>query len=209
MSKNNSKNLSHLQIVFTKLKTLRPHHLGLNKILCMDYEFRESEIGVTSDPEIIEEFAQPYYKTIERLKLIMKLEWPLTKLDVIFRIFTEILPNELKLFWKGDHYLTERDLYIDSKDLRMIMVYILIQTQCSKLKIDLDIIQEFIPQVLKFTNRSFYITLLQSAFDYIDHMTNSKLNELIREWNSPQSLEKLEKYNKKVQGIFILQAISE
>ena len=82
----------------------------------------------------------------------------------------------------------------------MLMVYILIQTQWSKLKTDLDIIQEFIPQVLKFTNRSFYIALLQSAFDFIDHMTEWRLKELTTECCSEQALTRLKSFEQKAKG---------
>uniref|UniRef100_A0A7S3N6W9 VPS9 domain-containing protein n=1 Tax=Euplotes harpa TaxID=151035 RepID=A0A7S3N6W9_9SPIT len=97
-------------------------------------------------------------------------------------------------------------MYIDSNTLRMLMVYVLVQTQSSKLKIDFDLVQEFTPQVLKFTNRSYYITLLQSAFEYIDDMTDTRVLELMERADSQQSClpllnkdkidDKREKYHK-------------
>lgn len=141
----------------------------------------------SSDPDILEETIQPYFKTIERLMLIMKLECPLTKLDVIFRIFTEVLSSELNHFWHGNDFIFDKEMYIDSNTLRMLMVYVLVQTQSSKLKIDFDLVQEFTPQVLKFTNRSYYITLLQSAFEYIDDMTDMRVLELMERADSQQS----------------------
>lgn len=82
------------------------------------------------------------------------------------------------MFWGGHKYLSKGELYIDQHSLRLLMIYIIIQTKQSKLKIDIDLVHEFMPKVLQYTNRAFYITMLQSAYEYIENLTDSKLSEL-------------------------------
>lgn len=83
------------------------------------------------------------------------------------------------MFWEGSKYVSKKELFIDSDSLRQLMIYVVIQVKKSKLKVDLDIIQEFMPPVLEFTNRAYYITLLQSAFEFIDSLTDDKIEELL------------------------------
>ena len=87
--------------------------------------------------------------------------------------------EELRLFWDGYRNFKKKDMFIDGPTLRLLMVYVLTQTKQSKLKIDLDLIQEFMPKVLEFTNRAYYIAMLQSAFEFIDNLTEEKTTELL------------------------------
>lgn len=121
----------------------------------------------------------PYWHTIERFQYLTKLECPLTKIDIIFLIFSEIMPHELAEFWEGYSQISKKDMYINSENLKKLMTYVAIKAKKSKIMIDLDIIQEFMPFGLKFTNKAYYITLLKSAFEYIESLTDSKIDELV------------------------------
>lgn len=186
-AKSESLSLYQMQWKMNKLENLRPRHLGIPDVLSLDPAMREFLIGVAHDEEILAAIKQPYHKTIERLLLWMKLECPITKLDVIFRIFTGIMGEELRLFWDGYRNFKKKDMFIDGPTLRLLMVYVLTQTKQSKLKIDLDLIQEFMPKVLEFTNRAYYIAMLQSAFEFIDNLTEEKTTELLTKCHSSQS----------------------
>lgn len=199
-AKSESLSLYQMQWKMNKLENLRPKHLEISNILSLDPAMREYLIGVAHDEEILAAIKQPYHKTIERLLLWMKLECPITKLDVIYRIFTGIMGEELRLFWEGYKNFRKKDMFIDSPTLRLLMVYVLTQTKQSKLKIDLDLIQEFMPKVLEFTNRAYYIALLQSAFEFIDNLTEEKTTELLTKCHSPQSFEKFCKDNHHDEG---------
>lgn len=120
----------------------------------------------------------PYTNTIDKIKYLAKIECPLTKLDMIFRIFTEIMTQELCDFWNGVKEVAPKDLFINSSNLKKLMVYVLIKNQKSKIYVDLQIIQEFMPFVLKYTNRAYYVTMLQSAFEFIEDITEVKIKEL-------------------------------
>lgn len=126
----------------------------------------------------------PFPMTIERMQMLVHLECPLMKLDVIFRIFIGIMAEELEQYFKGP----KRDLIVESSDLRWLMVYILVQTRQPKLSIDIDLVQEFMPNVLKYTNRAFYISMLQSAYEYIDTLTDKDVEELFEKINLTNSM---------------------
>jgi len=188
IAKNQASSLSQIQSKMETLKNLRPQHLDVSDTLSLDSSLREHLIGSWKEEELKKQIKQPYHQTIERLQVITQLEWCLTKLDVLFKIFTGILCDELKDFWKGNQYLSKKDLYIDASSLRSLMVYILVQVNNSKLKVDLDLIQEFMPPVLEFTNRAYYVALMQSAFEFIDSLTDDKITELLNKSTAQQSV---------------------
>ena len=76
--------------------------------------------------------------------------------------------KELTEFWKNVPGVKETDMYIDADALKALAIYILIQTKCSKLLVDILIAEEFTPEALKYTNRAYYLTVLHSAFEYIE-----------------------------------------
>jgi hypothetical protein len=188
LAKSQTRSLSHIQENMNKLQKLRPQHLGVSDILSLDSRAREHFAGSFKSEHILNSTKQPYFLTIDRLQNIMQIEWNLTKMDIIFRIFTGILWDELKMFWENYKYKSKKELFVDSDSLRLLMIYVLIQVKKSKLKIDLDLIQEFMPPVLEFTNRAYYITLLQSAFEYIESLTEDKIEDLIDRWTLHKSL---------------------
>ena len=79
---------------------------------------------------------------------------------------------ELKEFWKGVDEVKEADLYIDADSLKALAIYILVQSKWSKLLVDILIAEEFTPEALKYTNRAYYLTVLHSAFEFIEEKWN-------------------------------------
>ena len=140
---------------------------------------------------------QPYCKTIQKLRAIQKIENPVRKLEKMFQIWWNICSKELYQFWKSDKYFKKKELYIDSSDLKSIMTYALVQTQWPKLLIDILIIENFTPKSLQFTNRAYYMTVLHSAFEFIEMIdqksfTSSPKNIILSEYSLEKFMSQIE-----------------
>jgi hypothetical protein len=153
------------------LAGMKPLHLGVSRVLSLSPELRVDYLGWSTDPFIIKEIEKPYYQTIEKLPKIQEIENPILKLEFLFQLFTEDLVRELRSFWGNTKEISKNDLYIDADSLKAITIYILIQTKWSKLLVDILMIEEFSPDTIKMTNRAYYLTVLYSAFEYLEEMS--------------------------------------
>lgn len=59
----------------------------------------------------------------------MDFESPIKKMEVAYRIFTEILTKEVQDFWKDTPAVSRNDTFIDADSLKGIMIYIVIKSK--------------------------------------------------------------------------------
>ena len=127
---------------------------------------------------ILNQIQRPYWKIINKLPRIQEIENPILKLEFLFQLFTNDLVEELHEFWEDVPSVSKKQLYIDPDDLRAVIIYILIQSKCSKMLVDMLIIDEFSSESIKMTNRAYYQTVLYSAFEYIEEMNELQYQAL-------------------------------
>lgn len=160
------------------LANLRLHHLKVKKIICLDAELRWENISSSMTSTILNQIQRPYWKIIKKLPRIQEIENPILKLEFLFQLFTNDLVEELHEFWEDVPSVSKKQLYIDPDDLRAVIIYILIQSKCSKMLVDMLIIDEFSSESIKMTNRAYYQTVLYSAFEYIEEMNELQYQAL-------------------------------
>mmetsp|Transcript_20358 Transcript_20358/g.23511 ORF Transcript_20358/g.23511 Transcript_20358/m.23511 type:complete len:149 (+) Transcript_20358:81-527(+) len=93
--------INTVQCKLQNLQSIRPKDLGASDILNMCPILRYNLCGAPMSSEIIQEIKLPYLRTIQALIKLREVEAPIIKLEIIHKIFTKILPNELRNFWQG------------------------------------------------------------------------------------------------------------
>lgn len=69
------------------------------------------------------------------------------KLERIHRIFTTHVWADIQDFYrKQEEFGKAEDLFVDADSLQWISSFMLIKSQCSKLLVDLTLIEEFVPE---------------------------------------------------------------
>lgn len=183
----NEARIVKLQERFKALEGIRPCHLGANKILSMDPTLRIQLIGPGSKETTKMAMNLPYFRTIKHLQSLSRIENPIQKLEKLYQIYSSLCSKELQIFWHNDRYFSLDKLYVDANSLRSIVIYTLIQTQSPKLLTDVLIVEKFTPKSLQYTNRAYYMTVLHSAFEFIEEMTDEEVlnyQQLIRSGES-------------------------
>lgn len=105
------------------------------------------------------------------------MESPVKKLEIAFRLFTKTLTSEVKSFWEGNEKVHQNDTFIDADNLKAIMVFILIKSKCVKLLADIILCENFTSEAIKFTNRAYYMTVLHTAFEYLENISETQIEK--------------------------------
>ena len=79
---------------------------------------------------------------------------------------TSFIPREIDRFWKGVA-VPPNKLFIDADNLIGIITYIVLQSRCPKLLVELNLVEEFITKATQFTNRVYYMTTIHSGLDWV------------------------------------------
>ena len=116
--------LHDMQQNMQKLEGIMPSVLGVGGVHCLDRDHLKAQMQKYDKVYIHDSKFVAFSQTIQKFQYLIKLECPLSKIDVIFRIFTEIMVNELREFWSEIPEVTDDMLYIDSEDLKKLMIYI-------------------------------------------------------------------------------------
>lgn len=111
----------------------------------------------------------------------MDFESPIKKMEVAYRIFTEVLTNEVQEFWKDNPTVGRNDTFIDADSLRAIMIYIVIKAKWVKMLVDIIVWENFTSEAIKYTNRAYYMTVLHTAFEFLETLTQDKIDEFVEE----------------------------
>ena len=179
--------ISMIQDKMEKLQNIMPQDLGVSPLISMDLAFRRETMPAPR-PKLKYPFI-PYYRTIECITSIRNTESMICKLEYVYRLFTSIMTTELQEFWQGDRYFKRDKLFIDADSLKGLVIYSLVKSRCAKLLIDVICVEEFTPESIKFTNRAYYMTVLHSAFEFLEELTDDRLSELQDIINERISLE--------------------
>ena len=75
-------------------------------------------------------------------------------------------------------------MFVDADSLKALMIYIIVQAKCAKLLVDVICIEEFTPESIKYTNRAYYMTVFHTAFEFLEELSDVKLQELVNSINS-------------------------
>lgn len=180
------KRICNIQDKIERLQNIMPEDLGVSKILAMNLSLRK-EIIPKPRPKICKPFL-PFQNTINNLFKLRNTESLILKLEFMFRLFTGMLTNELHQFW--DKYISYDKMFVDADSLKALMIYIIIKAKSAKLLVDVIFIEEFTPESVKYTNRSYYMTVFHSAFEYLEDITDKRFTDLLDTINSRVSSEK-------------------
>lgn len=72
-------------------------------------------------------------------------------------------------------------MFIDADSLKAIMIYILIKAKCVKLLVDIVVCESFTSEAIKYTNRAYYMTVLHTAFEYLETVSQKQIDEYLKE----------------------------
>lgn len=178
MTKKFYKRISLIQDNIEKLQDLKPEDLGVSRLISMNLDYRREIMG-SNRPKLAKPFFA-YSKTIEHVTRIRGTESVICKLEFVYRLLTEIMTTELKEFWCGEKYFPQDKLFIDADSLKGLLIYIVIKTKCAKILMDIICVEEFTPESVKFTNRFYFMTALHSAFEFLEELTDKRLNNLLK-----------------------------
>lgn len=143
------------------LQFLGPQEFGVLSEIAKDLTHKQDKLKERYDP--VEFPWQPFSKIVETLDNMCKTESIIRKLEYIYKFTTSLGVD---------------GVYIDSDNLKGLMIYLVIQSQNTKLLIDIILWDKFTPETLKMSNRSYYLMVIYSAFEFIEGLTDDKINSL-------------------------------
>ena len=170
------KRISLIQDNIEQLQGIKPEDLGVSKLISMNLDLRREVMG-ENRPKLAK-FFMPYSKTIDHIIRIRATESVICKLEFIYRLFTEIMITELHEFWWDEKYYPKDKLYVDADSLKALLIYVVVKSKCAKILMDIICVEEFTPESVKFTNRFYFMTVLHSAFEFLEEINESRMKNL-------------------------------
>jgi hypothetical protein len=163
-----AKNLEIISKNMDTLKNISPRQLGISDLLGW----------ISKDKDKI---CWPYFNTVRKLRRIRDVESPIKKMEIAFRLFTETLTKEIDDYWKDDFSVSNHDLALDADSLKAIMIYIIIKSQCHTLLVDIVMWEDFTTENVKYTNRAYYMTVLHSAYEFLELVKQDQIDEMVED----------------------------
>ena len=108
----------------------------------------------------------------------MIVESPIKKMEVAYNLFTEVLTYEVSEFWNSSEE-NKIEINIDSDNLKAIMIYVVIKSNLVTMLVDIMLSDNFTSKSIRYTNRAYCMTVLHSAFEFIQMMNEEKIEEIV------------------------------
>lgn len=151
-----------------------PHKLCLNQ-LSLQY-YKEKLNGKKENS--IEEFAQPYQRTIDILKSIVKYKKPYDKLLLIYKM-SHTIADCINAFWnKVDLTFPTKSFSVDSDDLMNIFDYIVVKTQMGDLLTHMKFVKSFTSTATRSTMIGYYFSTLEISVNYMNSLKDKYFNSI-------------------------------
>ena len=130
------------------------------------------------DPKSCRPYA-PYLNTISNISSIMIVESPIKKMEIAYNLFTEVLTYEVNEFWNGSKTDKKVEVNIDSDNLKAIIIYVVIKWNLVTMLVDIMLSDSFTSQAIRYTNRAYWMTVVHSAFEFIQNLTDDRIAEIV------------------------------
>ena len=148
-----------------QLQFLGPQEFGVPPEISMDLIYKKNKLKEAYNP--VEFPSRSFSHVVDALDRIRTVQSTIKKLELIYKIMMGLSTN---------------GIFIDSDSLKGLMIYLVIQSQNSRLLVDIILCDEFTPETLKMTNRGYYLIVIYSAFEFIEQLTEDDINSLQQKW---------------------------